>query len=81
MTNSKKVLPQFCEQLELEVKDTFLWAIGQSALLEMTKTVREREPSALPLYKMYTLFRLQFTPERNVQHIQADFFDLKRETN
>ena len=56
-------------------------AIGQSALTEITKTVREREPSALPLYKLYTLFRLHFTPERNVQHSRADFFDLKRETN
>ena len=47
----------------------------------MTKTVREREPSALPLYQLYTLFRLHLTPERNVQHSRVDFFDLKRETN
>ena len=45
----------------------------------MTKTVREREPSSLSLYKLYTLFRLHFTPERNVHHSRADFFDLKRE--
>ena len=44
----------------------------------MTKTVREREPSSLQLYKLYTLFRLHFTPERNVHHSRADFFDLKR---
>ena len=81
MTNSKEVLSQFRDQLELEIKDTILWAIGQSALTEMTKTVREREPSALLLYKLYTLFRLHFTPERNVKHGRADFFDLKRETN
>ena len=43
----------------------------------MTKTVREREPSSLPLNKLYTLFRLHFTPERNVHHSRADFFDLK----
>ena len=81
MTNSKKVLQQFRDKLELEKNDTFLWAITQSALTEMTKSVREREPSALPLYKLYTLFRLHFSPERNVQHSQTDFFDLKRETN
>ena len=81
MTNTKEILPQFRDQLELEIKDTFLWAIGQSALTEMTKTVREREPSALPLHKLYTLFRLHFTPERNVQNSRADFIDLKRETN
>ena len=81
MTNSKEILPQYREQLEMDIKDTFLWAIGQSALTEMTKTVREREPSILPLHKLYTLFRLHFTPERNVQHSRADFFDLKREIN
>ena len=46
----------------------------------MTKTAREQEPSALLLYKKYTLFRLHFTPERNVQHSRADLFDLKKET-
>ena len=81
MTNSKEILPQYREQLEMDIKDTFLWAIGQSALTEMTKPVREREPSILPLHKLYTLFRLHFTPERNVQHSRADFFDLKREIN
>ena len=40
-------------------------------------TVREREPSSLPLHKFYTLFQLHFIPERNVQHLY--FFDLKRE--
>ena len=79
MTNNKEILPQYCDQLETEIKDIFLWAIGQNAITELTKTVREREPSSLPLYKLYTLFRLHFTHERNVQHSRADFFDLKRE--
>ena len=81
MTNSKKLLPQYREQLELEIKDTFLWTIGQSALTEMTKTVGERESSISPLHKLYTLFCLHSTPERNVQHSRADFFDVKREIN
>ena len=42
----------------------------------MTKTVRGKR--TLPPYKLYTLFRLHYTPERNVQHSQADFFDLNR---
>ena len=78
MTNNKEILPQYRERLETGKKDIFLQAIGQKAFTEMTKTVREREPSSLPLYKLYTLFRLHFTPERNVQHSRADFFDLQR---
>ena len=35
--NSKEILPQFREQLEEEIKDVFIWAIGQSAITEMTK--------------------------------------------
>ena len=79
MTNSKEILPQYRDQLGTEIKDIFLWAIGQNAITEMTKAVREREPSSLPLYKLYTLFRLHFTPERSAQQSRADFFDLKRE--
>ena len=41
MTISKELPPQFRDQLEMEVKDIFLCAIEQSALTEMTKTVRE----------------------------------------
>ena len=77
MTNSKEILPQYRDQLEAEMKDIFLWAIGQNAIKEMTK--RDREPSSLPLHKLYTLFRLHFTPERNVLHSGANFFELKRE--
>ena len=73
MTNSKEVLPQYRDQLEEEIKDVFIWAIGQSALTEMTKTVREREPTSLPLYRLYALFRLHFIPERNKHHSRADF--------
>ena len=57
MTNSKELLPQYREQLELEIKNTFLWAIGQSALTELTKTVRERKPS----YTTQTIHPIPFT--------------------
>ena len=79
MTISKEVLPQYRNQLEVEIKDIFIWAIGQLALTEMTKTVREREPNSLPLHRLYALFRLHFIPERNKHHSRADFFNLKRE--
>ena len=79
MTNSKEVLPQFRDQLEDEIKDVFIWAVGQAKLTEMTKTVREREPNSLQLYRPYALFRLHFIPERNKHHSRADFFNLKCE--
>ena len=45
----------------------------------MTKTVGEREPSSLPLHKLYSLFWLNFTPEQNNHHSRADFLELERE--
>ena len=42
ITNSKEILLQYRDQLEEEIKDVFIWAIGQSAITEMTKTVREK---------------------------------------
>ena len=76
MVNSKEIFPEYQEQLETEIKDIFSCAIGQNALSEMTKTVREREPCSLPLHKLYTLFRLHNKPERNIQHSRSDFFYL-----
>ena len=46
---------------------------------DQDKTVRKKEPSFLPLHKLHTLFRLHYTPERNVQHSWSDFFGLKNE--
>ena len=80
-TNNKEKLPQYRDLFETEIKflSVFIWATGQNGITEKTKTVRKREPSLLPLHKLYTLSRLRFTPERNVHHSRADFFDLKRE--
>ena len=79
MVNSREILEQHRDHLEEEIKDIFIWAVGQTALTEMTKTVREKEPKNLPLHRLYALFRLHFTPERNKHHSRADFFELKRE--
>ena len=79
MTNSKGILPQYRDQIETDIEELFIWAIGQNAITEITKTVRKREPSSLQLHKLYTLFRQHFTPERSVHHSRPDFFDLKRQ--
>ena len=78
------LIPVFLRRSDLMVTLTVFsvaeWKLNEYLLGNIAlKTVREREPSSLPLHKLYTLFRLHFTPERNVQHSRADFFDLKRE--
>ena len=39
MTNNKEILTQYRDQLETEIKDIFIWAIGQNAITETTKTI------------------------------------------
>ena len=77
--NSKGVLPKYRDQFEEEIKDVLIWAIGKSALTDMTKMVSEKEPNFLPLHRLYASFRLHSIPERNKHHNRADFFILKRE--
>ena len=45
LANFKEKLPQYEDQLEENIKDVFIWAIGQPQITEVTKTVRERGPS------------------------------------
>ena len=79
MTTDREILEEYREQLEDEIKDTFVWALGESAITEMTRTIREKEPTTLPLNRLYSLFRIHFIPERNKHHSRADFFNIKRE--
>ena len=78
MTTDKKIKLQYRDHLEAEIKDTFISALAESAMEEVTKTVREKDPNTLPLHKLYTLFRLHFTLERNKHHRRAPFWGAKR---
>ena len=42
ITNSHEIRLQYRKHLELEIKDTLLWAIKKTALMESTETVREK---------------------------------------
>ena len=65
MTRDREILEDQREHLEDEIKDLFTWAIGQNAMLEMTKTIRKREPRNLPLHQLNRLFGLRFSPKKN----------------
>ena len=80
MTTDVEVKPEYRDRLDEEIKDVFIWALGEVAMKEMTRTVRERDPNSLPFYRLYSLFRIHFTPERNKYHSRADFFELQRKS-
>ena len=60
-------------------KRHFLWALGEEAVAEMTKTVRDNCPNKMNINQLYSLFRLHFIPESNKIH--ADFFGIVPEQN
>ena len=79
ITTEEEIIEEFREQLEIEIKVTFVWTLGESAIMEMTKTVSEKEPTSLPLNRLYTLLSIYFIPERNKHHSRAECFNIKRE--
>ena len=81
MTTDKEILADYRDELEIKIKDIFIWALGEAAVTEMTKTVRDNDPNKMNINQLYTLFRLHFIPERNKFHSRADFFGIVREPN
>ena len=64
MTTDKEILLEFREELEIKIKDIFIWALGEAAVTEMTKTVRDNDPNKVNINQLYALFRLHFIPRK-----------------
>ena len=62
-------------------KRYFIWALGEDAVTEMTKTVRDNDPNKMNINQLFSMFRLHFIPKRNKFHSRADFFGIIREPN
>ena len=81
MTTDKEIIEEYREELEIKIKDIFIWALGEEAVTEITKTVRDNDPNKMNINQLYSLFRLHFIPERNKFHSRAEFFGIIREPN
>ena len=79
MTTDREILPNYGDDLEHRIKDLFIWALGESAITEMTRTVRDNDPNKMDINQLYSLSRLHFIPERNKFHSRANFFGITRE--
>ena len=79
MTTDREILEGYRNDLEHRIKDLFILALGESAITEMTRTVRDNDPNRMDINQLYSLFRLHFIPERNKFHSRADFFGITRE--
>ena len=81
MTTDKEILEEYREELEIKIKDIFIWALGEEAVTEMTKTVRDNDPNKMNINQLYIQFHLHFISERNKFYSRADFFGITREPN
>ena len=61
MTNSKEILPQYRDQLETDIKDIFIWAIGQNAIMEMTDGQGKRTELTTITKTLYTFLNTLHT--------------------
>ena len=43
MTTDREILPNYRDDLEHRIKDLLIWALGESAITEMTRTVRNND--------------------------------------
>ena len=65
MTTDREILEQYRNDLDIRIKDLIIWALGESAITEMTRIVRNIDPNKMDINQFYSLFRLHFIPERN----------------
>ena len=79
MTTDGEILQNYRDDLEHRIKDLFIWALGKSAITEMTRTVRDNDPNKMDINQLYSLFLLHFIPERNEFQRRADFFRITTE--
>ena len=81
MTTDKKILEEYREELDIQVKDIFIWALGEEGVTEMTKTGRDNDPNRMNINQIYSLFRLHFIPESNNSITEQICFGIIREPN
>ena len=60
MTTDSEILENYRDDLEHRIKDLFIWALGESAITEMTRTVRDNDPNRMDINQLYSLFRVHF---------------------
>ena len=78
MANDQEIQQEHIDELEHRIKDLIIWVLNESAITEMTRTVRDNDPKKMEISKLYSMFLLRFIPEQNKFDSRADFFGTTR---
>ena len=55
MTTEKEVIAEHRDELEIKIKDVSIWAPGEAAVTEMTKTVTDKDPNKTNRNQLFSL--------------------------
>ena len=55
ITRNTEIMPDFIEELEVKIKDMFIWALGEAAVTEVTNTVRENDYNKVDTNQQYSV--------------------------
>ena len=81
LTTDLEILDLYRNDLNIRIKDLFVWALGESAITEMTRTVKDNDPNKMDINQLNSLFRLHFITERNKFRSRAVFFRYNKRKN
>ena len=45
MTKDKESIAEYKDELETKIEDIFIWTLGEAVVSEVTKTVRNNDPT------------------------------------
>ena len=62
MTTDKEITTDISDELEVKMKDIFIWALGEAAATVTTKTMKDNDGNKMNIHPLYCLFRLHFIP-------------------
>ena len=55
MTTGLEILENYRDDLEHRIKDLFIWALGESAITGMTRTVRDNDQNRMDINQLITI--------------------------
>ena len=53
MTTDKEIIEQNRDELEIKMKGTLIWDLGEEAVTEVAKTVRDNNPNKMNINQLY----------------------------
>ena len=71
ITTNREILEQYRKDLDIRIKDLFLWEVGESAITEMTRTVKDNDLNKMDNFWLHSLHCFDYTFSPNEMNFTA----------